>query len=130
MKLISYLRNFFIATSSELLYISLSFWQMETSMQPVKEYFMVSVDVARGVTFVSGTTFGKQFLLENLSRMAKTNIFSAFLAFCREKMIGTCIWKFYRDEIIIENSINVWSTCTKLDLYEFYFRFSYFISFL
>lgn len=63
--------------------------KMETSMQPVKEYFTVSVDVAGGVTFVSGTTFGKQFLLENLSRMAKTNIFSAFLAFCREKMIDS-----------------------------------------
>lgn len=84
---------------------------METAMQPVKEFFTVSVDVAGGVTYVNGTTLGKQFLLENLSRMAKTNIFSAFLAFCREKMIGTCIWKFESDEIVIENSINVLSTC-------------------
>lgn len=64
---------------------------METTMQPVKEFFTVSVDVAGGVTFVNGTTLGKQFLLENLSRMAKTNIFSAFLAFCREKRIDSKI---------------------------------------
>lgn len=44
-------------------------------------------------------------------------------------MIGICIWKFYRDEIIIENLINVWSICIKLDLYEFYFRFLYLIFF-
>ncbi|XP_062582429.1 zinc finger and BTB domain-containing protein 47-like isoform X2 [Saccostrea cucullata] len=58
---------------------------MEHILRPGREYFAVSVDAVAGTTYVSGTEFGRKFLLEKLSQIAGTNVFAAFLRFCRER---------------------------------------------
>ncbi|XP_061180243.1 zinc finger protein 652-B-like isoform X2 [Saccostrea echinata] len=58
---------------------------MEHILKPDREFFAVSVDTVAGMTYVSGSGLGRQFLLEKLCQIAGTNVFAAFLKFCREK---------------------------------------------